>query len=143
MHSRTGRQGFTLIELLVVIAIIGMLSSVVLASLNGARVKARDARRLADLKQIQVALELYYSTVGTYPSGPTTRATDDLTTPLTPTYISTLPKDPLYTGDSGYRYCANAGEYTLLVNLEKNGTWCRIDSGVSGCWGTSYSQCAL
>lgn len=45
-------RGFTLIELLVVIAIIGLLSSVVLASLNSARAKGRDARRLSDLKQM-------------------------------------------------------------------------------------------
>ena len=52
-------RGFTLIELLVVIAIIGILSSVVLASLNSARTKARDTRRVSDMKQIQIALELY------------------------------------------------------------------------------------
>lgn len=52
-------KGFTLIELLVVIAIIGILSSVVLASLNTARAKSRDARRVADVKQIQLALELW------------------------------------------------------------------------------------
>lgn len=60
-------KGFTLIELLVVISIIGMLSSIVLASLNSARAKSRDANRIETLKQIQNALVLYYDTAGHYP----------------------------------------------------------------------------
>jgi prepilin-type N-terminal cleavage/methylation domain-containing protein len=61
------RRGFTLIELLVVIAIIGLLASVVMASLNSARAKARDVRRLSDMQTIQKALELYYDKYGRYP----------------------------------------------------------------------------
>jgi type II secretion system protein G len=61
-------RGFTLIELLVVIAIIGLLASVILASLNSARTKARDAKRLSDMNQIQLALEMYYDSNNRYPS---------------------------------------------------------------------------
>jgi prepilin-type N-terminal cleavage/methylation domain-containing protein len=52
-------KGFTLIELLVVVAIISLLSSVTLAALNDSRAKARDARRLQDLRQINNALQIY------------------------------------------------------------------------------------
>ena len=62
------KRGFTLIELLVVIAIIGTLASVVLASLNSARERARDVRRAADVQAIRTALELYaLDHQGSYP----------------------------------------------------------------------------
>ena len=61
------KKGFTLIELLVVIAIIGILSSVVLASLSTARQKSRDAKRISDLGQIQLALELFFDANQSYP----------------------------------------------------------------------------
>ena len=65
--NNKSQKGFTLIELLVVIAIIGILSSVVLASLNTARAKARDAKRLSDMHQMRIALEFYYNSFGRYP----------------------------------------------------------------------------
>jgi prepilin-type N-terminal cleavage/methylation domain-containing protein len=67
------RRGFTLIELLVVIAIIGILSSVVLASLNTARSKGTDAKIQSEIRSIQVNAEIYYdnngNTYGTAQSG--------------------------------------------------------------------------
>jgi len=63
-------KAFTLIELLIVIAIIGILSSVVVVSMGNTRAKARDARRMSDMRQILLALELYYDSYGKYP-GPT------------------------------------------------------------------------
>lgn len=60
-------KGFTLIELLVVIAIIGLLSTLAVVALNSARQKARDAKRVADIKQVQTALELFYNDQQGYP----------------------------------------------------------------------------
>ncbi|MCB9805852.1 type II secretion system protein [Candidatus Nomurabacteria bacterium] len=60
------KKGFTLIELLVVIAIIGILSSVVLASLNSARNKGEDAAVKANLSNIRAQAELTYDNDGDY-----------------------------------------------------------------------------
>ena len=67
VRAANAREGFTLIELLVVIAIIGVLASVVLASLNSARVKARNASYVSQMKEYQKALAMSYSTTGSYP----------------------------------------------------------------------------
>lgn len=71
METNTIKQklGFTLIELLVVIAIIGILSTLAVVSLNTARERARDAKRVSDIKQMQTSLELYYSDKNGYPAG--------------------------------------------------------------------------
>ncbi|MEZ4180642.1 MAG: type II secretion system protein [Candidatus Doudnabacteria bacterium] len=69
MRTRNQNQkGFTLIELLVVIAIIGLLASVVLLALNSARSKSRDAKRVADIRQVVSGLELFYNEYNGYPT---------------------------------------------------------------------------
>jgi|GEM_PF-1061128 len=60
--------GFTLIEMLVVIGILALISSIAMVAIDGAKVKARDARRKADIKEIQTALEMFYNAYGRYPA---------------------------------------------------------------------------
>lgn len=83
--------GFTLIELLVVVAIIALLSSVALIAFLSARQKARDAKRLGDMTQMNTALELYYSYNRGYPSSPTL----GIPSGVVPTYAASLPSSPL------------------------------------------------
>lgn len=80
------QKGFTLIELLVVIAIIALLASVVMLSLSNARQKSRDAKRVADIKEIANGMELYFNKNNTYPASFATLVSDgDLATaPVAP-----------------------------------------------------------
>lgn len=96
---KSTKKGFTLIELLVVIAIIGILSSVVIASMNSARRKSRDARRISDIANIKTALEMYYDASQSYPINQAA-----LDAALAPTYIPKLPTDPV--GAVAYAYAA-------------------------------------
>lgn len=61
------RAGFTLIELLVVISIIGLITTVAVVALNNARMKSRDTKRVADVRQVQTGLEFYFVEQNEYP----------------------------------------------------------------------------
>lgn len=123
------KRGFTLIELLVVIAIIGILSSVVLASLNNARLNARTARSIQDLHSLRTALELYVtSNNGNYPlSSGSGGGWDGLYTcwgdsttnwipGLAPIYIPSLPRSPNNSTncDNNYIYRSDGVNYKLI-----------------------------
>ncbi len=112
------KKGFTLIELLVVVAIIGLLATLSIVALNTARAKARDTKRVGDIKNIQTALELYYSNVGRYPA-----ALSD----LTPNYMGQVPTaptphdGPCTLANNVYTYAASSSDayrsYTLSYCL--------------------------
>ena len=108
------QRGFTLIELLVVIAIIGILSSIIMVSLGGVKQKARDAKRIADLRSIQLALATYYNDNLFYPRNiytpSNTVAGSDIGNGLAPAYLSVVPKDP--NGNSSDN-CNSTGANTL------------------------------
>ncbi|MFA5155213.1 MAG: type II secretion system protein [Patescibacteria group bacterium] len=67
MKTNRRQNGFTLIELLVVIAIIGLLSTLSILALNSARSRARDTKRLHDMRQLATALEVYFDIYNSYP----------------------------------------------------------------------------
>lgn len=122
--SPEGRQkdrGFTLIELLIVVAIIGLLASVVLVGLGGFRARGRDARRIADLREAQNALELYYTRNNTYPVISGAESWASLKTSLTGGGIgvATISNDPLSPSRT-YEYGVSSDQqnYVLEAVLE-------------------------
>ena len=123
--SKKDKKGFTLIELLVVVAIIGLLSSVVMTALGSAKSRGRDTKRIADIKEVLKALELYYSDNGRYPLDAGTLSSfssGGVFAPIISNYLDPLPVDPL--GESwvtgGYQYIRGNGSssYGIRVRFE-------------------------
>lgn len=116
------KRGFTLIELLIVVAIIGVLATLLMANFVGVRQRARDAQRKSDLRQIQSALEIYRSDLGSYPiSIPSCGSSLTGGSPLN-TYMQKIPCDPsgtTYYNSGNYFYSSTGGTtYTLGSCLE-------------------------
>jgi len=135
MKKNKKNKGFTLFELLVSISIIGILTALASVAFSGAQKKARDARRVQDIKAIQTAAEQYYSQSPTY-SYPTSYTTGAVWTPVAggTAVLESYPSDPKgatygsynciaafgCAGGSGYCVCANTENDTGNANADAN-----------------------
>jgi uncharacterized protein (TIGR02145 family)/prepilin-type N-terminal cleavage/methylation domain-containing protein len=128
-QGRSINNAFTLIELLVVIAIIAIIATLSVLALQSAREKARDAKRIADVKQLKTALELYYNDANGYPpasafvAGETLSYTDPQSGQVK-TYINQIPSAPIpadgdcTSSNNAYTYDSeNSSTYTLSYCL--------------------------
>lgn len=128
MFNQKSQAGFTLIELLVVVVIIGLLATLILASTQSALIKARDVRRISDLRQIQLALAFYYDKGQNFMGAAGQDAWGDNLTENTLVYeleksgyIKPVPNDP---GLNKYEYWISADKqkYILKAVLEDAGS---------------------
>lgn len=132
MLQRVRGAGFTLVEILLVISLIAILAVIVLTGLNLASSKARDAKRITDLKTIASALEFYYDDTGHYPIaiGQVTTCgqagaswiPDGSNFSWGNKYISKMPRDPAEncsgSNQHTYTYQSDGSTYDLTTTLE-------------------------
>lgn len=133
--KKTNSKGFTLIELLVVIAIIGILAGIVLVSLNNARQSARDTQRVGNVRNAQLAVELYFDSNGQYPAVAVANTCENAegTGNMLDDIGMTGVSDP--TAGQNYQYGAPSAtaptDYVLVATLEDTGN-SALDTDVDG-----------
>lgn len=144
--SQKTRSGFTIVELLIVIVVIAILAAISIVAYSGIQQRARDSQRTNDIATLQKALEMYHADNGGYPTclgatyqpGGTRSACSSgdaaFISALSPKYLTTVPKDPINSGESTYKYVfgskkngavtysATADDnYVLIASIESKG----------------------
>jgi prepilin-type N-terminal cleavage/methylation domain-containing protein len=117
------KRGFTLIELLIVIVIMGILAAIVVGLVaTNSKARANDARKKADMREIQTALEQSFVDADVYPAS---------LAALVPTYLASVPVSPVTTDAYTYTPGTPPTTYTLTVNLgNKNDKGPGVTNGV-------------
>ncbi len=138
--KRNTKKGFTLVELLVVIAIIGLLATVAFLSLNRARSKARDAKRISDIRQVQSALELYYNDQLTphYPVAASSAGVTLSSAVLGSIYLADVPDAPSPADNPTGSTDCTAGNTYRYASLDGTAVPC-TDTADTEC-GASYNM---
>lgn len=149
------RNGFTLIEVLVVVAIVGILTAILVSNYNDARKNSRDKIRKSELKELQLALEVYKAQNGRYPAqgcgtpgsqfaGPglmtnsSYASCDQYISGLVPTFIQALPTDPNQesSDNAGFFYQTNADGTAYKAMVSKS-----VESIVVNSYDDEFARC--
>lgn len=126
------RKGFTLVELLVAVSIVAILASIAISMYSGFQKNVRDARRQADLRVIQSALEQYRADQNFYPQSSDLDLKAATTIAAgTRVYLTTVPKDPTReSGNPDYCYEALPVDCTL-GNCTRYGLYAKLERSLS------------
>lgn len=122
-------RGFTLIELLVVISIISVLSTTAMTSLSGARKRARDSRRLSDMEQIRLALEMYKNVHGNYPNETSSNGDWEISYEDGGDFIGALRTDGYFPAGTPVDPVNSGGKYYYYYTYGAGGAGCPVSGG--------------
>jgi len=112
------KKGFTLIEIMVVVGIIAILVLVVIFNVANTKTKSRDTLRIADVKQIQQALQSYFSSCYAYPDTLSSLVSDCNGKAI----LNSLPKDPETKADYTYFKNTSPLKFHICTTLESSPT---------------------
>jgi prepilin-type N-terminal cleavage/methylation domain-containing protein len=131
INMKRSSQGFTLIEMLVVIAIIGILMTIIFGNITTSRQKARDGKRISDLKEIQLALQQFFAACKQFPDSLTASAAcPDGSGYTFGQFLKDIPADPS-TGTS-YDYTVTGSNFCLGTVFEVSNSISAVNDN-AGC----------